>query len=515
MAIPPPAQLIGDLLRYHSQQTPLNPAMIWNDTTIDYATFSDQVARCREVLLNAGVSRGDRVAVMAPPRPEVMVLFVAVTDIGAIFLGINARATQAEQEITLANAEPKILFSVTRHGDNDLRHDLAAIRHRLGAILTFDAAIPGISEEFTAALALADPTSSPSTASPEDPAVLVYTSGSTGTPKGALVSHRSLLAGMKSQAAPFRNVEPARLMFHVPINHLGSVGNCGTTALLLGGAMVFLEAFSPRAALELIERERISIWAQVPTMFLMQMAVPEWDTTDFSSVKSIFFAGSVMPAEGVARLSKLCVPMYTGYGLTETSGPVTVSLPTASIESLSATIGTPCHGVELRIGDDNGAPLSEGMEGEILVRGDCIFPGYFRNEDATRAAIDEDGWFHTGDLGFVEGELIKISGRKQDAFKSGGVNIYPREIEEVLQNHPSIALACVVSIPDPIYQEVGIAFLVPCEGHHIDKHDIERYCAQWLTKYKIPRRFEIRAELPVIGIGKPDKVRLKAEAINS
>jgi acyl-CoA synthetase (AMP-forming)/AMP-acid ligase II len=301
-------------------------------------------------------------------------------------------------------------------------------------------------------------------------------------------------------------------MVHVPIHHLGSVGNCGSTALILGAAQVFMDNFSPRAGLELISRERITIFAQVPTMFLMQMAIPEWETADLSSVQIIFFAGSVMPAEGVQRLARLGVPMLTGYGLTETSGPVTLSLPDVPLEDLSATIGSPCEGVELKIGDDAGDALPDGSEGEIMVRGDCIFAGYFNDEAATRAAIDPDGWFRTGDLAIMSGGRIVISGRKQDAFKSGGVNIYPREIEEVLQDHPSVAIACVVSVPDDVYQEVGVAYLVPRDGQRIEEADLRRHCAERLTKYKIPRRFEVRDELPVIGIGKVDNVRLRLEA---
>ncbi len=506
------ARLIGDHLRRHAEEKPDAPALIWGDVRRSYGDYADAVARCRAVLSKAGVGKGDRVVVLAPPRPEVMILFLAITDIGAIYLGLNARGTQAEHEVVIDDAAPKLLVAVVRHLDTDFRPELHALAGRFATVLTLDEAVPGVGSEFATALAAADPAEVSPSAGGDDAAVLVYTSGSTGKPKGALVSHRSLLAGMGEQARPFAGVDPVRMLFHVPIHHLGSVGNAGTTALILGGALIFMDNFSPRAGLALLEREKLTVWAQVPTMFLMQMALPEWETTDFSSVRKIFFAGSAMPAEGVQRLARLGVPMLTGYGLTETSGPVTLSLPDAPLADLSATIGSPCPGVELKIGDGEGKALPDGVEGEIMVRGDCIFPGYFQNEAATRAAIDGEGWFRTGDLAIIEAGRIMISGRKQEAFKSGGVNIYPREIEEVLQQHPSIAIACVVSVPDAIYQEVGVAYLVARDGQRIDRDEVRSYCAQRLTKYKIPRRFEIRDQLPVIGIGKVDKVKLRDEA---
>lgn len=507
-----PARLIADHLRHFAFLNPDGPAMVWGERRIDYRSYHEAVAACRALLARSGVTKGDRIAILAPPRPEVMILFLAISDLGAIFLGLNPRGTQAEHEIVLDDAQPTLLFSVTDNLDQDIRPELRAIAPRFRKVFTFDVAVPGISSEFSASLdEAADRPAAPS-ANPEDPAVLVYTSGSTGKPKGALVSHRSLLAGMGAQADPFRHITPARMMFHVPIQHLGSVGNTGTTTLILGGTLIFMDNFSPRGALELIAEEKVTIWSQVPTMFLMQMAIPEYEIADLTSIRIIFFAGSVMPAEAVQRLARLGVPMLTGYGLTETSGPITLSLPDVPLADLSATIGTPCPGVEVRVADEHGVTLPDGVEGEILARGACIFPGYFKNEAATNAAIDADGWFRTGDLAMTDNGRIMITGRKQDAFKSGGVNIYPREVEEVLQDHASVAIACVVSAPDPVYQEIAVAFLVPRAGEAIDEPALRRYCAERLTKYKIPRRFIVRSELPVIGIGKVDKVKLRAEA---
>ncbi len=516
--------LIGDYLRHWSKERPDTEALVWNNTRLTYHHYQDQVSACVKGLLGIGIKRGDRVAVLSPPRPEVMILYVAISEIGAIFVGLNYKGTLNEFNYATNDARPVAIFSAISHADRhygeDIRELLRANKYIEQAI-TFDGAISDTTHAYQdfiekGKLLQEDLViESRSLVDQDDPAVIVYTSGSTGKPKGALVTHRSVLAGMGAQADRFRNVKPVRVMFPVPIHHLGSVGNVGTSTLILGGAIIFVDQFSPKGSLELISKEKITLWAQVPTMFLMQLAVPDFEKFDLSCVQAIFFAGSAIPREAVVQLAKTGADLCTGYGLTETSGPVTLSDLGASAEDMSDTIGKPVPGVELIIADDDGNPLPVGQAGEIWVRGDCIFKGYFNRPDATSAATDADGWFKSGDLAIAdESRSIRIIGRKQEVFKSGGSNVYPREIEEVLQSHPGIAIACVVSVQHPIYQEVGYAFVVPHSGVRLDEESLKNFCNEKLAKYKVPRRFDIRDSLPTIGIGKVDRAWMKKEALS-
>jgi acyl-CoA synthetase (AMP-forming)/AMP-acid ligase II len=524
MSMLQPFPLLGDHLRHWAQVQPRAEALIWGDRRLDYRSYAQQVDACARALLAIGVKRGDRVAVLAPPRPEVMILYIAAADLGAIFVGLNSKGTLAEFKQALEDARPVVLFFAARaereYGSDivELRRGCADTRHFVcldGRASSADHAYQefiergrGVEEQRLM--------SARGLVRPEDPAVLVYTSGSTGAAKGALVTHRSVLAGMGAQARRFEHVVPFRCLFHVPIHHLGSVGNSGTVALMLGGALIFLDRFSPRTALELMVKEKVTLWGQVPTMFLMQLALDDFHSFDLSRVQAVFFAGSAMPREAVVRLGHLAADLVTGYGSTETCGPVTLSEPGASVDELSETIGRAVPDVEIKIAAADGSEVASNESGEIWARGACIFKGYFNQPAATRAALTEDGWFRTGDLATRdEHGRIRIAGRVQEAFKSGGANVYPREIEDVLQSCPGVALACVVSVPDPVYQEVGYAFIVRAPGAVVDEHGLRAYCAQRLTRYKIPRRFEFREALPTIGIGKVDRTRLKLEAVTA
>jgi acyl-CoA synthetase (AMP-forming)/AMP-acid ligase II len=266
--------------------------------------------------------------------------------------------------------------------------------------------------------------------------------------------------------------------------------------------------------MELVQRERITLWGQVPTMFLLQLALPDFDGYDLSAVEVIFFSGAPMPRPAVDELSQLGASLVTGYGLTETCGPVTLSEPGAGIAALSETIGRPLPEFEFKIADEEGRPVQPGQTGEICIRGDCVFQGYFNDPDATGAAIDGDGWFHTGDLAYLEeGDgNARLVGRLNERFKSGGYNIDPREIENVLEQHPGIALACVVPVADPLYHQVGYAFLLPKPGAALNEPEVRSFCHERLSNYKVPKRIIVREQLPMLAIGKIDRKALAEEA---
>jgi acyl-CoA synthetase (AMP-forming)/AMP-acid ligase II len=515
-------KLIGDYLKYWAKTQGGTEALVWNDQRITYSDFHDQVSDCARALILAGITKGDRIAMLSPPRPEVMVVYLAASEVGAIFVGLNAKGRLDEFRYVLKDAQPKILISILSHRKRDYQNDILSLQSEftdLKSVITLDRAIPDHTKSYLDFLNTGQSLSEASlaairqTVDPDDPAIIVYTSGSTGEPKGALVTHRSVIAGMSAQAERFKFIKPMRLLFPIPIHHLGSIGNIGTSTLISGGTTVFLDHFTPQAGLELIQKEKITLWAQVPTMLLMQLSLPEFDTYDLSSVQAIFFSGSAISREAVERLSQLGAELITGYGLTETSGPATLTGPGATLEDLSKTIGVAVPNAEVKIVNENGNTIKADESGEILVRGDCIFKGYYNRPEATKEAIDEQGWFHTGDLAIYDDRgKIRIVGRKQEVFKSGGANVYPREVEKILEEHPDVTLACVVSIPDPVYQEVGHAYILPRSGAAIDEKIMHDYCRERLAKYKIPKHFTIRESLPTIGIGKVDRAKLKKEA---
>jgi acyl-CoA synthetase (AMP-forming)/AMP-acid ligase II len=306
-------------------------------------------------------------------------------------------------------------------------------------------------------------------------------------------------------------LSPHRVINYFPINHIGSVVDCMMPCLVAGGTQVMLEQFDPAVCLELIERERITLWGSVPSVFQMQLELPNFAQFDLSSVQLIAWGGAAMRRETIERLRALCPKLATNYGMTETSSAITMVEPTDDLDVLANTVGHPRPGSEVRLVDDQGRPIPIGHPGEIQVRSRCNFLGYWQRPDATAAAFTSDGFFRTGDLGEQRSDgRIRLIGRLKEMYKSGGYNVYPREVETVIEAHPGVASAAVVSIPDPLWQEIGVAYVVPRES--ITTQQIEQYCRDRLANYKLPKRIVLVAELPLLPIGKVDKRTLRGWA---
>ncbi len=508
---------IGDCLRFWADRRPAGEALVCGGTRLTFGQLSELTSKLARALAATGVARGERVAAVCPPGLEAVTVFLAATDIGAVFVGLNPAATTEEWRRCLAIAQPAVIFAASDHDGQRVAERAGLLADDLGypcRLVALDRTLSG-----TAFDSFARTTGEVSTEAlnarraevkPEDPALIVYTSGSAGAPKGAVLTHRSALAGMTAQARHLRLDSTSRSLMHIPISHFGSVGNVLLSTLIAGGTVCTLERFTPRSTLDLIERERVSVWGQVPTMFLMQLAVPDFDSFDLSSVSTIFFSGSAIPAETVRRLSRLDAMLFTGYGGTEMSGPVSLSGPDASVEELCETVGVPLPEFEVAIFAGEGRPADQGTVGEVCVRGACVFAGYHRDPEATAAVLDDDGWYHSGDLGLIDpGGRLRLVGRLGDGFRSGGVTVYPREIELVLEQHPAVAAACVVEVTDPLFQHVAHGFVVAAPGREPSSEQLREHCRERLINYKVPKSVWVLDELPMLAVGKIDRVALR------
>lgn len=513
---------ISDYPFLHARQKPDAEALVWEDVRLSWRDLAGRIERCARALLAAGVARGDRVAMLSTPRPEFVTVFMAATRIGAIWVGLNPRHRLDELSYVIGDAAPKVLFAIPSFEGRDYGGDLAALTapgSPVQRLVTFGDALPGLSTGFDAFLAEGDAAHDDAYAaavaavSPDDAACIVYTSGSTGEPKGALLPHRGLVRSYGVQWARWR-VDPLRVVNNHPINHIGGLGDTNCYALIAGGTQVFMERFDARVMLSVTERERITLWGQVVTIFEMVTRLPDWADYDLSSLQFIWWGGAPAPASLIEAISEICPRNATFYGMTETCGSVTYVDPDASLEEKAATIGRPIPEVAVRLADADGRAVARGEPGEIQVRGDLVMLGYFNRPAATAEVIDVDGWFHTGDLAVERADgNYRIVGRLKEMFKSGGYNIYPREIEVALETHPDVALAAVVPVPDDLYQEVGAAFVIANPGASLDGTVLDRWCRERLANYKVPKRFFVRDALPLVAVGKIDKVALRAAAL--
>ena len=515
----PVRRLITDHLDHRAEERPDQDFLVLDDTRLTYAETRALVDRTARALVAAGVEKGDRIAMLSSPRPEFFIHFLAVTSIGAIWVGLNPKYTSTELDHVVGDAEPTMLFGfadVTGEAQLDKLRRLVEAHPAVRRLVLFDEPAPADAVGWETFLAGADGVTTDQLAArrerldPSDPAYLVYTSGSTGRPKGALLTHRgSNLCNVI--AVERKGLADRTLICNLPINHVGAIGDiCGRT-LTGGGTIHFQEKFSPLDMMQTIEREGLNTIGGVPTMLQMCVAHPQFDEIDLTSVDLIAWGGAAMPADLLRTLmAKTGATRCTmGYGMTETTGGVTYSGLTDPIELLTTTVGTPDPRQPLRIWHPDGREANIDEAGEIQVKGDFTMAGYWRLPEATAAAFTDDGWMRTGDLAVRRDDgYIRIVGRMSEMFKSGGYNVYPREIELALESHPDVAMAAVVSIPDPTFQEIGIAYVTG--GDALDPGALRSFIRDSLANYKIPKEIIVLDELPMLPIGKVDKPALRA-----
>jgi acyl-CoA synthetase (AMP-forming)/AMP-acid ligase II len=342
-----------------------------------------------------------------------------------------------------------------------------------------------------------------------DPALLVYTSGTTGEPKGALLPHRGLCRGNRTQTEIW-SAEPIRTLNFLPINHIGCVGDIGCYTLVGGGTIVFQEKFDPLESLKILERDRITVWIGVPAALQMTIEHPQFREFDLSAIQLIVWGGAAASTALIQSLLEICPRVTTSYGQTESTCSVTFIEPTDDMEHLSGSVGTPVPEYDFRIADEDGNSLPSGETGEVQVRGDFIMVGYWNRSDATRDAIDDDGWLHTGDLGLIRSDgSLQLVGRSKEMYISGGYNVYPREIENLIETIKGVVCAAVVGVPDKLFGEVGHAYVQIEVGTGIEEKSLSDFCRSGLANYKVPKRFFVESELPVLPIGKIDKMKLR------
>jgi long-chain acyl-CoA synthetase len=330
----------------------------------------------------------------------------------------------------------------------------------------------------------------------DDTAVVLYTSGTTGTPKGAELTHANLVRNVEV-CVTLLDVGPGDVILGaLPLFHSFGQTAALNTAIAAGATLALVPRFSPRAVLEVIERERVTVFEGVPTMYAALLHHPERHASDVSSLRYCASGGAALPVDVLHGFEREfgCV-VLEGYGLSETSPVACFNHPDR--ERVPGSIGTPVEGVQLRIVDDRRRPLPRGEIGEIAIRGHNVMKGYLNRPDATAQAIDADGWFYTGDVARVDPQgRYFIVDRKKDMIIRGGYTVYPREVEEVLYAHPAVAEAAVVGIPHPdLGEEVGAAVVIK-DGADVTAEDIRAYVKDNVAAYKYPRHVWLSEALP-------------------
>ncbi len=511
---------ISDYVDLHAQARPDSLALSFEETSFTYKQLDQAVTNCAKALLKLGVNQGDRVAYFGNPTPYFWIHFLATGRVGAIWTGLNPKYTSGELSYVMGDAQPRFIFAQAVVAGKNKSAELEALAKEADASLHLFGQEQTIGADFEAFCLQGGEVSDDALrhrqnkVDTHDPAFIVYTSGTTGRPKGALLSHYG--ANFCSIIAVERKGLTGRsIICNLPINHVGAIGDICTRTLIGGGTIHFQEKFDAIAMMKLIAEKRISVWGAVPAVFQISVNDPFFKTADLSSVDLIAWGGARMPVDLLKTLQKKtgATQFTSGYGMTETVGGVTYSRLEDDLEILANTIGTPDPRQPLRIWHAENRPICPGEEGEIQVLGNFIMKGYWERPEETADAFTEDGWFRTGDVAIIRPDgNLELVGRLSEMYKSGGYNVYPREVELAIEELEQIALAAVVSAPDPVFQEVGHAYIVLKPGQGIVPDDITKALRTVLANYKIPKQIFILDELPMLPIGKVDKKALKSRS---
>lgn len=477
--------------------------------------------RFATALLERGIQKGDRMAILALNQPEWLIAYFAAAKIGAAVVALNVRYRDSELEYMLNQSKVKLLISVDATPEYCFRDFFASFREKIPTVQQFvfiGEGFPGSMsfEQLLKTERRSDLLAEAGRACDEnDTLSIIYTSGTTGRPKGALLTHKSMLASARAQAAHLNIRETDVTAGHMPLNHVGGITCSVLMALVSGSSLVLIPHFRPDLVLEAIDKHGITVFAGVPTMFVMMFNVPQFHEYNVSSVRICVAGGSNVEPQ----LCRMIAERFPGaklvnlYGLSETSGACIISRPDDPSEKVMQSIGVPIGDFQAKIVGAGGEELPPGEIGELAIRGDCVVVGYDGLEEAAKEAFSPDGWLYTGDLAYRDEEgYVYLKGRKKEMYIQGGFNVYPVEIENLLTTYPKVVIAAGIGVPDPVFGEVGRYYIVPKAGCEVTEEELLAFCRQHLADYKVPRQFVIVDHLPLTPAGKVQKSVLKQMA---
>ena len=516
---------LSELLENTASRLPDKEAIVYGDTRLTWDEFNRMVDNLACAFLEAGAAQGDCIGIICTTRPEYLCVFLAAARIGAVLVGFNTLYT-APEIVRLAHlTRPRIMVVVDELKGQPfaesmitlfrefpfVEHTVVIGHHQPPGSRSFADLIAAPKPDLLVLLAQRN-----AAIRPEDSVLMVFTSGSTGIPKGAVLTHRSILTTTLVQVREFNVLPDDRVLQNKPMSHVGGAINLTLPALAVGAALVFMDHFNPVRALEMVQKEQITILAQVPTMFIMELNVPQFDQYDLSTVRLAIVGGAATPLPVMQQIMQITDSVITGYGMTETGGYITFTRTDDAPDTIATTVGKIAPEYEVQIVDEMRNPVGLGEVGEVALRGHCLFKEYSENPQATNEVFSADGWFFTGEVGYLDARgYLTLVDRRKEMYISGGYNVYPREIELHIAQHPDIELVAVIGVDDPVMGEVGVACYTLVPGMNLSVDLIRSFCRAGLAEYKIPRHFIPMQSLPLTPLGKIDKPRLRQELLTN
>jgi len=533
---------LGAMLDAAAARRADTPAIVFKDIRISYAELAARADTFARGLLALGLGPGDHVVIWMPNSVEWNVANFAIAKIGAVTVTCNSRYKGVELEYVLRQSDAKALVMMDRleTAGIDYREILRSVvpdvlwqqdrrivsakfpelRHVIVFGAEHDPGCLGADAVVRRGAKVAPGELAKIRVAPEAPAAMLYTSGTTGAPKGCLLSHGNFWYKAREYLALHEWGPDDRCLVPVPYFHIFGALGCITANALAGSTQVVMEVFDPEEALRLIERERVTIFSGVPTMFITILGHPGFRDYNLRSLRTGTIGAAPVPVEMMRKILDrehgLGMDATVVYGLTEATGGTHFTRLGDPIEQRVSTVGRVTPELVDRIVDPTtGRECAIGTEGEVCVKGPSLMLGYYKQPEATADKI-RDGWLHTGDMGVKDAQgYLRITGRLSDMIIVGGFNTYPAEIENFYLRHPKILDVSIVGVPDPVLGEVVMAFVIPKAGASLTAQEIRDFAKDQIANFKIPKYVEIVGEFPLTGSAKVQKFKQKAWAVET
>lgn len=531
------SKTVGEIVKEQVGLFPDQEAYVYPEHGIrkTYKEFDEETDQLAKAFIGMGIAKGEHVAIWSDNKREWLLSQYATGKMGAVLVTVNTNYQAAELEYLLKQSDATTLildesFKGTSYLDiirkvcPELDSSESGVisceklPHFKRVILMTEREEQGMfkwSEFMTHAEGVTDAQLEERFRSldPDDVINIQYTSGTTGFPKGVMLTHNNIVNNGKQIGDFMKLTEKDRVLIPVPFFHCFGCVLGTLSAVTHGSTMVLFEQFDPLRVLKAVQDEKCTALLGVPTMFIAELNHPEFEKFDTSSLRTGIMAGTTCPIEVMKRVIEDmgASEITICYGQTESSPVITQTRTDDSIEKRTSSVGKPHPNVEVRIIDpETGEDVEVGQPGELCTRGYHVMKGYYNNAEATRQAIDSEGWLHTGDIAIMDEDgFIDITGRIKDMVIRGGENIYPREVEEFLYKHPGVLDVQIVGVPDPKYGEELMAWIIPKVGADIDEESVRAFCKGNISFYKIPRYIEFTDAYPMTASGKIQKFKLR------
>ncbi|WP_042223660.1 AMP-binding protein [Oceanobacillus manasiensis] len=532
---------VGELLEKQVNEHPHQEAVVYPELNFrkSYKAFNEMVDETAKGFIALGIKKGDHVAIWADNKPEWLISQFATAKIGAVLVTVNTNYQAMELEYLLKQSDTKTLIMATSYKGTSYLDILEKVCPELKAsdkgnvfsenlpnlenIIVLEEQVPHYAyswQEVNQAGRIVNVEELKKRSDSLDPYDVInmqYTSGTTGFPKGVMLTHHNIVNNGNQIADCMELTTADRLCIPVPFFHCFGCVLGILAAVSKGTTMVLLEQFDPGTVLKAVESENCTALHGVPTMFIAELNHPDFDKYNVSTLRTGIMAGSTCPMEVMTKVMERmgAKEITIAYGQTESSPVITQTRTNDPIERKVSTVGKPHPNVEVKIvipGTEE--EQKRGLPGELLTRGYHVMKGYYKNPEATAEAIDEEGWLHTGDLAVqYENGYLEITGRMKDMIIRGGENIYPREIEEFLYQHPAVLDVQVIGVPDEKYGEEVLASIILKKTEQVKVEDIQKYCKENIARHKVPKYVQFVSSYPMTASGKIQKFKLREEAV--